>query len=88
METDMQESNILSNLMDDFPPISKQDPIDVQAAYVYDHWKTTGEIFKYNDFLDTMYGASLPIVSKKRKSKKKADVEEASEPKPKRLRRK
>jgi len=41
METDMKESNILSNLMDDFPPISKQYPIDVQAAFVYDHWKTT-----------------------------------------------
>jgi len=29
MKTDMKESNILSNLIDDFPPISKQDLIDV-----------------------------------------------------------
>jgi hypothetical protein len=88
MDTDLKESNILSNLMDDFPPICKQDPLEVRVAYVYDHLKATGEIIKYSDILDTMYGGSLPISSKKRKSKKKvtseaADVEEDSEPKPK-----
>jgi len=35
--TDLEESSILSNLMDDFPPICKQDPPDVQAIYVYEH---------------------------------------------------
>ena len=36
MNTDLKESNILSNLMDDYPPICKQDPIDVKTAYMYD----------------------------------------------------
>ena len=31
MDTDLQESNIPSNLMDNFPPICKQDPLDVRA---------------------------------------------------------
>jgi len=43
LETDLQESMILSNLMDDFPPISKEDP-EVRAAYVYEHFKRTGEV--------------------------------------------
>jgi hypothetical protein len=88
LNTDLQESSVVSNLMDDFPPICKQDPPEVRAQYVYDHWKTTGEVIKYSDIPDTMYGGSLPI-AKKRKSKKKAtsevadEEEEASEPKPK-----
>ena len=43
MDTDLQESNILSNLMDNFPPICKQDPPDVRAHFVYEHWKATWE---------------------------------------------
>ena len=77
----------VSNLMVDFPPLCKQDPPEVCAAYVYDHWKATGEIIKYSDIPDTVYGGSLQIASKKRKSKKKAASEaaeeEVSEPKPK-----
>jgi len=41
VDTDLQESNILSNLMDNFPPICKQDPLDVRAHYVYEHWKVS-----------------------------------------------
>jgi len=90
MDTDLKESNILSNLMDDFPPICKHDPIDVQTAYMYEHYKTTGDIIKYSDILDTMYGGSLPVATKKRKSKKKdasgaAEEEEASKPKSKKV---
>jgi len=87
MDTDLKESSILSNLMDDFPPICKQDPPKVRVAYVYDHWKATSEIIKYSDIPYTMYDGSLAIASKRRKSKKKATSEaveeEASEPKPK-----
>jgi len=87
MDTDLQESNILSNLMDNFPPICKQDSPDVRAHYVYEHWKATRETIKYSDISDTMYGGSLQVAFKKRKSKKKAtseaDNEEASEPKKK-----
>jgi len=87
MDTDLQESNILSNLMDNFPPICKQDPPDVRAHYVNEHWKAVGETIKYSDIPNSMYGGFLPVVSKKRKAKKKttleADNEEASEPQPK-----
>jgi len=86
----MQESSVVSNWMDGFPPIYKEDPPDVRAQFVYEHWKTTGETIKYYDIPDTMYGGALPV-AKKRKSKKKAtseavdeEEEEASEPKPKR----
>jgi len=37
MVTNLQESNILSNIMDNFPPICKQDPPDVRAHYVCEH---------------------------------------------------
>jgi len=72
MDTNMQESNILSNLMDNFPPICKQDPPDVRAHYVYEHWKATRETIKYSDIPYTIYGGYLPDASKKRKAKKKA----------------
>jgi len=88
LETDLQELSVLSNVMDDFPPICKEDPPDVKAHYVYEHWKATGETIKYDDIPDTMYGGALPVAPKKRKSKKQAtsedvDEEESSEPKPK-----
>jgi len=86
--TDLEESSILSNLIDDFPPICKQDPPHVQENYVFEHWQRTRETIKFDDIPETMYGGSLPVASKKRKSKKKAtleaaDDEEASEPQPK-----
>jgi len=71
LDTDLKESMILSNLMDDFPPISKEDPPEVRAAYVYEHWKTTREIIKYNAIPNTMYGAFIPIASKKKRKSKK-----------------
>ena len=85
--TDLKESSVVSNLMDDFPPICRQDPPKVRFAYVYEHWQRTGETIKYDDIPETMYGGALPV-AKKRKSKKKAtseadDDEEVSEPKKK-----
>ena len=71
-DTDSQESNILSNHMDNFPPICKRDPPDVRAHYVNEHWKATRVTIKYSDIPGTMYGGSLPVASKKRKTKKKA----------------
>ena len=79
MDTDLQESNIISNLMDNFPPICKQDPPDVRAHYVYEHWKEVGETIKYSDIPNIMYGGSLPIASKKRKAKKSASSEAVDE---------
>jgi len=88
MDTDLQKSNILSLLMDNFPPICKQDPPDVRAHFVCEHWKATRETIKYSDIPDTMYSGALPIASNKRKAKKNTtseadDAGEASEPKQK-----
>ena len=32
--TDLKESSVISNLMDDFPPICKQDPLEVKVMYM------------------------------------------------------
>jgi len=32
LESYLEDSMILSNLMDDFPPISKEDPVDVRVS--------------------------------------------------------
>ena len=73
--------------MDDFPPICKQDPLEVRVHYILDHFEKTGQTIKLNDIPDTMYGVALPI-AKSRKPKKRAIseaeyVEEAPEPAPK-----
>jgi len=85
LETHLQESYAVSNLMDNFPPICKQDHLDVQIYYISKHLKTTGESIRLEDIPDEMYGGTLPV-ARKRKSKKRAtleadDVEEALEPK-------
>jgi hypothetical protein len=60
LSTDLKESNVVSTLMDEFPPIYKQDPLDVQLNCIMDHFENTGETIKLCDVLDTMYGGALP----------------------------
>jgi len=43
LETDLKESRVTSNLMEGFPPICKQDPLDVQLFYIHDHLQSTRE---------------------------------------------
>jgi len=74
LSTDLKESTVLSNLMDDFPPICKQDPIEVQVMYMVDQFERTGQTIKISDIPETMYGGALPI-AKSRKSKKRAMIE-------------
>jgi len=73
--------------MEGFPPICKQDPLDVQLYYIHDHLQATGETIQLEDILEQMYGGALPV-AKGRKSKKRAlteaeYLEEASEEPPK-----
>jgi len=87
LSTNLKESAVVSNLMDDFPPICKQDPLDVRVNYILDHYEKTGQTIKLSDIPDTMYGGALPI-ARNRKSKKRATseaeyVDEAPEPLPK-----
>jgi len=84
LKTYLQESFTISNLMDNFTPIFKQDHLDVQIYYIHEHLKTTGESIRLEDIPEKMYSGTL-LVARKRKSKKKAtseagNVEEAPEP--------
>jgi len=87
LSIDLKESAVVSNLIYDFPPICKQDPLDVRVNYILDHYEKTGQTIKLSDIPDTMYGGALPI-ARNRKSKKIATseaeyVDEAPEPLPK-----
>jgi len=61
LSTDLKESPVLSNLMDDFPPICKKDPIEVQVMYMADYFERTGQTIKISDIPEEMYGGALPI---------------------------
>jgi len=43
LDTDMKESRVSTNLIENFPPICKQYAIDVQLYYIDDYLKTYGE---------------------------------------------
>jgi hypothetical protein len=69
LETDLKESMIVSDLMVNFPPISKEDNPEVLVAFVTNHYKKTGEIINYSSIPDIIGGTPMRIV-RKRKSKK------------------
>jgi len=69
----LQESFVVSNLMDDFPPICKQDPIDVQTNFILDHWERTGETIKIDDIPEQMYGGALLVA--RRESQRKRQLQ-------------
>jgi len=71
LDTDLKESKAISNLMEGFPPICKQDPLDVHLYYIHDHLQSTGENIQLEDIPDQMYGGALPM-AKSRKTKRKA----------------
>ena len=52
LDTNMKESRAISNLMEGFPPICKQDPLDVQLYYIHDHLQCTGENIQLEDIPD------------------------------------
>jgi len=66
LKTDLQESFAVSNLMYNFPPICKQDPLDLQIYYIHEQLKTTGEFIRLEDIPEEMYGGTL-LVARKRK---------------------
>jgi len=70
LETDMKESRISSNLMEGFPPICKQDPLDVQLFYIVDHLQSTGEEIRLEDIPEVMNGGNVKV-AKSRKTNRK-----------------
>jgi hypothetical protein len=71
LSTDLKESDAMSNMMEDFPPICKQDPLDVQMNYIKDHFATTGKRIMLEDVPEPMYGGALQV-AKSRKTKTNA----------------
>jgi len=49
LDTDLKESDAVSNLMDDFPPICKEDPLDVRINFVLEHYQNTRETIKLDE---------------------------------------
>jgi len=74
LDTDMKESIAISNLMEGFPPIYKQDPLDLQLYFIHDHLQTTRKTIQLEEIPEQMYGGALPV-AKGRKSKKRALTE-------------
>jgi len=60
--TDLKESSVISNLMDDFPPIYKQDSLEVRVMFIKEYFESTGHLIKISDIPDEMYGGALPMV--------------------------
>ncbi|RHN79253.1 hypothetical protein MtrunA17_Chr1g0175271 [Medicago truncatula] len=70
LSTYMKESDSVSALMKDFPPICKKDALEVQMHFIRDHYETYGTRISLKDVPDEMYGGVLPVV-KSRKTKRK-----------------
>jgi len=71
LSTDLKESSVISNLMDDFPPICKQDPLEVRVMYMKEYFEMTGKIIKISDIPDEMYGGALPVAKNRKSLKRK-----------------
>jgi len=71
LRTDLKESSVISNLMDDFPPICKQDPLEVRVMFIKEYYETTGQIIKISDIPDEMNGGALPIARNRKSLKRK-----------------
>ncbi|KEH16112.1 hypothetical protein MTR_0322s0040 [Medicago truncatula] len=70
LPTDLKPSDAKSAFIPNFPPICKQDPLDVQMNYIKGHFERTKEKISLKDVPDQMYGGALPV-AKSRKSKSK-----------------
>ena len=57
--------------MDDFPPICKQDPLEVRVMFIKEYFEMIGQIIKISDIPDEMYGGGLPIAKKRKSLKRK-----------------
>jgi len=71
LSTDLKESSVISNLMDDFPPIYKQDPLEVRVMFIKEFYELTGQVIKLSDIPDEMYGGALPIAKNRKSLKRK-----------------
>jgi hypothetical protein len=75
LKTNLSESRATSDLMNDFPPICKKDPIDVWMNFIKDYYETYNKVIRLEDVPKEVYYGALPI-AKGRKSKRKATTKE------------
>jgi hypothetical protein len=75
LSTNLKESDAVSNLMEDFPPICKKEPLDVHMYYIQEHYALTGKKIRLEDVPENMYGGTLSV-AKGKKSKRKGMTEE------------
>ena len=61
--------------MDDFPPIYKQDPLEVRVMFIKEYYEMTGQIIKVSDIPDEMYGGALPIARNRKSERKMTEAE-------------
>jgi hypothetical protein len=69
--------------MEGFPPICKQEPLDVQMYYIQEHFALTGKKIRLEDVPKTIYGGALPVaksIKSKRKATFKEEYSEAEKP--------
>jgi len=78
LQTDLSESHVVSDLMRDFPPICKHDPIEVQMRCIKDHYEATNKVIRLDEVPEKMYGGAVPL-AKGRRSKRKMTAEEYME---------
>ena len=57
--------------MDDFPPIYKQDPLEVRVMHMKEYFEMTGQTIKISDIPDEIYGGALPIAKSRKFQKRK-----------------
>jgi len=83
LSTNLKESSVISNLMDDFPPICKQDPLEVRVMFIKEYFEMTGQVIKISDIPDEMYGGALPIAKNRKPLKRKMTEAEYLDDSPK-----
>jgi len=83
LSTDSKESSVISNLMDDFSPICKQDPLEVRVMFIIEYFEMTGQVIKISDIPDEMYGGALPIAKNRKSLKRKMTEAEYLDDSPK-----
>jgi len=81
LDSDMIESEVMLDLMKDFPPISREDPPEVLAEYVAQHYMDTGEAMDWGQ-IPHKANAHLKVARNKRKQTD-SDSDEEVEEKPK-----
>lgn len=71
---DLKKSTVQSDLMKDFPPISKEDNPEVLYQFISAHHKETGEIISVASIPDTIGRSPLKVKGKRTKITEKEDA--------------